>query len=181
MSINPAFGLFLSERLKQARTEAGGSLNWTVVAAICQLAYEEEVKQFNAGSPPPEKKPRRKTPLNQMTDEEFLAELESLPVYEGIDIKRELGKAQTWYKLRGKVATRMCVINWLNKADRTVGYNGVGKTSAVPDANIRSPYVEPANWQQMATRAFPHLDFTEKRWEDISILVRKDILSKTAP
>lgn len=173
--IDPHFGVHVREKLKAARTAAGGSLAWAEVDRIIQECHEAHEKQFNAGAKPPAKK---KLSLIGLCDEEWIAELEQEPAYRGIDIKRELGKCQVWMKLRARQATRRTFINWLNKAEKTIGYSGEGKSSAAPTR--QNPYAEPADWRERAERAYPDLDFTDKEWNDLGVITRTEILKRTS-
>lgn len=175
--MNQYFGIFVVDKLKHARTLAGGSLQWSAVAGIIQLAYEEEVKAFTAPVAQPPRK-RRSKPICQMTDEEWIAELEATPAYQGIDIKREIGKCQTWFKLRGIEASRVRVLNWLNKAERTVGYDGQGKSSLTPTRPAINPNVAPENWQDKARLVFGDVELPDT-WGELGLQIRKEILIKS--
>lgn len=48
-------------------------------------------------------------------DEEWIDGLKSNQAYEGIDIRRELGKAQTWAESKRRQCTRMFFLNWINR------------------------------------------------------------------
>jgi hypothetical protein len=64
-------------------------------------------------------KPKPRKREAKLADAEWLATLKALPVYAGLDIDRELGKADAWLmtpKGRGRTKTRGFVVNWLNHA-----------------------------------------------------------------
>jgi hypothetical protein len=62
-------------------------------------------------------------------EEEWLSELEANPVSAGLDVRRELGKAQFWCRENRRVCTRRFFTNWLIKAERpTGGYGGQEST-----------------------------------------------------
>lgn len=174
--IDPQFGIHTREKLKAARTAAGGSLQWPEVDRIIQECHEAHEKLFNAGATPPKKK--RAISMVGICDEEWIAQLEQEPAYQGIDIKRELGKCQVWMKLRSRIATRRTFINWLNKAEKTIGYSGEGRSSA--SVNPLNPYIEPENWRSRAAQAYPDLDFTGREWGDLGIQTRTEILRKSS-
>lgn len=117
-------------------------------------AYAIIAEQFDAhglARPGAKGKAKAKTkPMNAMTDAEFVEWLESQDVYRGIDVRREIGKCQVW--LGGAKATRKRIVNWLNKADRQVGYDGRGQSSFV-----RQPaaVIEPEGWQAWINANLP--------------------------
>lgn len=51
-------------------------------------------------------------------DETWLAELSAKPAYNGIDVRREFSKMETWCAANKKQATRRRFINWLNRVDK---------------------------------------------------------------
>lgn len=51
-------------------------------------------------------------------DDSWIVGLISLPAYQGIDVKRELGKMQVWCEANRKQATRRRFVNWLNRCER---------------------------------------------------------------
>lgn len=51
-------------------------------------------------------------------DETWFAELSAKPAYNGIDVRREFSKMETWCAANKKQATRRRFINWLNRADK---------------------------------------------------------------
>jgi hypothetical protein len=168
------FGFRTRLRLMEERKKAGGTLNWPEVDRILQECYDESVKSFTAVHPAP-KRPR--TMIGQC-DEEWIAELESDSAFAGIDIKRELGKAQAWAKYRGKLTTRRSFVNWLLKAERTVGYDGTGKSSTQPTATL-NPYAEPQNWREKARQALGDVELPET-WSELGLQNRKTILARTS-
>lgn len=99
------------------------------------------------------KSQRKRKPVStsKMTDDEWVEWLESQEVYKGIDVRREIGKCQVWF--RGNKPSRQRIVNWLNKADPTVGYNGVGKTSS--SRNQPAQTLGPAGWQEWINANLP--------------------------
>ena len=56
------------------------------------------------------------------------------------------------------------------------GEFGGGRTRAAK----ADPYIAPPNWQELAKRAFPEGDFTGRTWDDLSVVIRSDILKKAS-
>ncbi len=122
--------------LTQARTSNGGTLGREQWIKIVDA-------EFEAARPKPKKEPRVGKKAN---DESFILELEVDPTYQGIDIRRELGKCQAWAGLRGVGVSQKRFLNWLNKADAPIQMNGAGRSSFAPKSNaIGIP--EPFGWQ----------------------------------
>lgn len=86
------------------------------------------------------------------TDEEWIASLEALEIYRYIDVRRELGKAQVWAGANKRQMSRRRFVNWLNKADATIGYDARGKSSA--DAQ-RPKSNAPSGWLNVLNRLYP--------------------------
>lgn len=161
----------------EARKKAGGTLDWQRVDQIIQDEYDQNVKAFTASHGAPKRK-RSTTPIGQMTEDEFMESLESDPAFAGIDIKREAGKMQAWCKYRGVQPTRRRLINWLMKAERTIGSSYDGRSSAAPAQG--DVYHEPDSWQQKAARLYPEADFTGREWKELPITIRTEIIRKTS-
>lgn len=174
MSTDGQFGFRTRMRLMEERKKAGGSLPWPEVDRVIQECFDETTKAFTAVHPAPKKK---RSMVGQC-DEEWIAELEADPAFAGIDIKRELGKAQAWAKYRGKLTTRRSFINWLLKAERTVGYDGTGRSSTQPSTAI-NPYAEPENWRERARQAFGDIELPGT-WAELGLQTRKAILARTS-
>lgn len=132
---------------KQAHVSATPDIPFTtahvtaIISAHLDIAFPKKVAA-----------PKAKN-LATMTDEEWLAHLEGLEVYRFIDVRRELGKAQAWASTNGVGVSRRRFVNWLNKADKTIGYDARGKSS-VPKApeKPKARYSEaqppsPADWR----------------------------------
>jgi len=84
-----------------------------------------------------EGKEGKEGPRGQLSDDEFLKDLKTNPVYRGIDIDRELGKMDAWLSThKGRQKTRRFIVNWLNKIDKPVEYKK-------PESKIEKP--EPIN------------------------------------
>jgi hypothetical protein len=51
-----------------------------------------------------------------LPDDEFLAQLKARPIYEGLDVDLERGKAESWWAAKGLGLSRHHLVNWLNRA-----------------------------------------------------------------
>ena len=124
--------------LHEARQQNGGTLN------------KEQWLKVAQGFLDSDRLPKRPSVqmLTQAGDEAWIAYLESLPHLQGIDIKREIGKCQLWTQTNtGKGPTRRRIINWLNKAERTVLFNGQGQSSFTPQRReVTQSIPEPQGW-----------------------------------
>lgn len=133
-----SFAHKLANVLKAAKFAAGPA--WD------HARWLDTVNEFVNAERPVVVRTRRKTPLSRMTDEELIAELSSDPTYTGIDVSREVGKCRTWCKVNGKKATAKRIVNWMNKADRTL--TDAGASAAVRSAAIAErTNTPPAGWQ----------------------------------
>jgi len=77
-----------------------------------------------AGKGNGEKRRRARKPRTPpLTDEEFIQALKANPAYSGVDVDLELAKIDAWLltpRGRGKTKTRGRILNWLNRADRSM-------------------------------------------------------------
>lgn len=110
---------------------------------VAQDLFAREAQQFVGALP---KVKRKATPISRMTDDEFLTYLQNQEPYAGIDIPREIGKCRVWCETRGKKPTRMRVINWLNKADRTLTNHGRSPERRARDVEDRTKR-PPDGWE----------------------------------
>jgi len=128
----------LAAYLKNAKAAAGAA--WD---NECWLAA---VNTFVNVERPLVVRTKRKIPLTRMNDEELMAELSSDPTYAGIEIAREFGKCRSWCKVNGKKPTVRRLLNWLNKADRTL--TDAGASAAIRTALIQErSKTPPAGWK----------------------------------
>lgn len=126
---------------------------------------------------------KKKSPVkSKPTDEEWLQSIEQNPTYTGIDIRRELGKAQAWAsEARKGTVSRRRFINWLNKAERPISYNGAGKTSMMRAVQANPG---PAEWMAWCQDNIPGWRrFAEEAeghpipaWDQLEPAERKEIL-----
>jgi hypothetical protein len=114
----------------------------------------------------------------KLVDEAWIEELEGNPAYAGIDIKRELGKAQAWASVRGVGVSQRRFLNWLNKAtvDRPIAFNGVGATSFVKPAP-QGPQ-EPKGWREWVRENSADPSNADKPWSALDSSAQLYILSK---
>jgi hypothetical protein len=88
-------------------------------------------------------------------DAQWLDELEKDAALRFIDVRRELGKCQLWMRgvgEAGQKVTRQRFINWLLKAQPTIGYDAQGKSSS----DTRKPKSNaPKDWIAKLNRIFP--------------------------
>jgi hypothetical protein len=100
------------------------------------------------------------------SDEEFLVWLEANPAYAGIDVRRELGKAQAWAGVKGKAVSRSRFVNWLNKAERTVGVDGRMASSLAKKPIATEPWhAELPGWKELMT-GFPMRNINSALYRD---------------
>lgn len=82
-----------------------------------------------------------KTPINKMTDDEFMGFLHAEPPLSGIDIPRHIGICQTHFKAKGINPSRMRILNWLLRVDKTLERHG--RTAEVRAADVAERQVAP--------------------------------------
>lgn len=120
---------------------------------------------LNEGQPKPAKKQ-----TSGMSEPEWLESLHSEPALAGLDIARELAKAQFWCKENGRKCTRRFLINWFNKADRTVAAQG-GQT-----IQPTTTYDGPPNWRTTLIHLYPDNTYTGP-WGALPESVREQVRS----
>ena len=156
--------------------ELGRRLDKTEWLETIQQAYDSYPHQglLATDGSKPAKGSRMKT-----VDADWLEELERNPAYAGIDIKRELGKAQAWASVRKVGVTQMRFLNWLNKAqvsERPIQFNGAGATSfKAPSAQAAS---EPAGWREWVRENSTDPSNADKPWSALETVAQKYILSQ---
>ena len=112
-------------------------------------------------------------------DAEWLEELENNPAYAGIDIKRELGKAQAWASVRKVGVSQMRFLNWLNKAqssDRPIQFNGAGATSFPTPSTQTS--TEPKGWREWVRENSTDPSNADRPWNALEAVAQKYILTQ---
>lgn len=75
---------------------------------------------------------RMKAKVEPETDTEWLHKLSENPVYAGIDVKLQYGKAQVWHDTHKRQLTRRSFVNWLNRADKPVVVTGPARHVNAP-------------------------------------------------
>jgi hypothetical protein len=112
-------------------------------------------------------------------DAAWLESLEQNPAYAGIDVKRELGKAQAWASIRNVGVSQMRFLNWLNKAQsdqRPIQFNGAGATSFRPAAT--QPNNEPTGWKEWVRANSTDASNADKPWSALEPVAQKYILTQ---
>jgi hypothetical protein len=92
-------------------------------------AYVREVETGQAAQPlaarplaATQQPKRRGQPVD---DAMWLAQLAANPAYRALDIPAELGKLTAWCELKQRRLSRARLLNWLNKADRSISLKGL--------------------------------------------------------
>ena len=109
--------------------------------------------------------------LPNQTDAEWIAYLESVPHLQGIDIQREIGKAQLYWGERKRPCTRRHLINWLNRAEKTVAFNGQRASSWSASVQPAQTLPEPPNWRI----AFPDFIHRDRPWGQLDRTTQQHI------
>lgn len=146
-------------------------VNWTLMADLAQRFQEK----FTGA---------QKTKRKLECEEEWLRQIESDPVTEGIDVRREFGKAQFWCRERKKVCTRRFFTNWLLKAEKTVGVYD-GQTSRPKPVSIKpsfTPETPVPGWPLLLRREID--DVPEEKidqlcsgdWAELPLEIREKII-----
>ena len=153
--------------------EVGRRLNKDEWLATMQAAYDS----YPHGGLLVSDSPKPKKVLPKASNEDWLKELEANPAYAGIDIRRELGKAQAWASVRGVGVSQRRFINWLNKAmtDRPIGL--VAGQSSFNRPQAAKPE-EPAGWREWVRENSTDPDNANKPWSALDASAQKYIISK---
>jgi len=153
--------------------EVGRRLNKDEWLATMQAAYDS----YPHGGLLVSDSPKPKKVLPKASNEDWLKELEANPAYAGIDIRRELGKAQAWASVRGVGVSQRRFINWLNKAmaDRPIGL--VAGQSSFNRPQAPKPE-EPAGWREWVRENSTDPDNANKPWSALDASAQKYIISK---
>jgi hypothetical protein len=173
----PSFGLLAMRAVFAARAAAQSAGLPFMLGDGAKIIDELDLARKPASQGP--KTPRAKAlPLD---DDAWLTSLEITPCYQGIDVRRELGKCQHYFgsKPRPVSVSRQRFVAWLNKSEQTIGYNGRGKSSAGLPMVSRAkwdPAVEPANWHLAVKKLHPaHWEtLILKRWEEFPFEYRQE-------
>ena len=112
-------------------------------------------------------------------DAAWLESLEQNPAYAGIDVKRELGKAQAWASIRNVGVSQIRFLNWLNKAQadqRPIQYNGTGATSFAKAADPENH--EPLGWREWVRANSTDASNADKPWSALEPVAQKYLLTQ---
>jgi len=88
--------------------------------------HDDELEARNVLTPIKERPLPGKTPINKLTDDEFIQKLKENPAYKEIDIDQELGKIDAWLltpRGAGKKKSRQRIVNWLNRVEKPIETN----------------------------------------------------------
>jgi hypothetical protein len=153
--------------------EVGRRLNKDEWLVTMQAAYDS----YPHGGLLVSDSPKPKKVLPKASNEDWLKELEANPAYAGIDIRRELGKAQAWASVRGVGVSQRRFINWLNKAmtDRPIGLVAGQSSFNRPQA---AKAEEPAGWREWVRENSTDPDNANKPWSALDASAQKYIISK---
>lgn len=147
----------LFNHLAEQAKIAGRKLSTSEWLAAVSAHYERH-------HPKPAKSPAKARSV--AIDAIWLAELEQDPTYAGIDIRRELGKAQAWASVNGVGVSRRRFVNWLNRAveSRPIQVNGQGASSFArkPEADP-----EPIGWRDWVAANATDPSWAEKSWNEL--------------
>ena len=135
---------------------------WLAAVEQAYIAYEARPKVA-----------ARRTP--KAADQDWITELEANEAYRGIDIKRELGKAQAWASVKGVGVTRQRFINWLNKVERPVAVNGAGQSSF---QKAPPPVWEPPGWREWVLQNSTDPSWASRPWSALDPAAQKYILTQ---
>lgn len=88
---------------------------------LIPLSEKAQREEFSLSGelPKPNGSPARVVPPRS-PDADWIAGLKSDPAYRGIDVDRELAKAQRWATTNRRQCTRRFFTNWLNRADPAI-------------------------------------------------------------
>lgn len=127
-------------------------------------------------------KPPRAKPVTGpgLDDEAWIKTLEDSPAMLGVDVRQEIAKCRLWTSnaYNGRQPTRMRIVNWLNKTDRSL----LAARSSPGQAQV-SPYKEPAvEWLGTALELLPDCDLADRirdglAWGDLPIDFRKKLIN----
>ena len=153
----------------------GRRLNKTEWLEAMQEAYDSYPHQGLIANDEPKVRATRV----KSVDAEWLESLEQNPAYAGIDIKRELGKAQAWASVRKVGVSQMRFLNWLNKAEATqrpIQFNGSGATSFPPPSAQTSS--EPKGWREWVRENSTDPSNADRPWNALEAVAQKYILTQ---
>lgn len=125
---------------------------------------------------------RQRARKKQLSESDWLTELQADPINQGIDVKSEVPRARFWLKQKApnRNFTRVFFVNWLLKADRVLGV--APKANSEPQS--ADPYVVPTfDWNRIVAQKWPRDEFPNREayeegpWLEVPLHVRKEILT----
>lgn len=128
--------------------------------------------EFPAGKPRP-KKPAdpSKPPLTGPVDEAFLDWCQSQEACRYIDVRRENQKAQLWASTNKVPVSRRRLVNWLNKAEPTTGFDWQARQAGKPAAQG----AEPEGWREWVRANATDPSHADREWASLDAAARKYI------
>ena len=121
----------------------------------------------------PKAKPRKKNILGAgLTDDQWFAELAKDPDYAGIDLPNEGRKCRLYFK-SGPKPSRMRMLKWFAKADRTLPTNG-----AKVGAGAVGPIPPPEDWSGLIRDDPDDGQFAGACWETMHPFYQRRIAKK---
>lgn len=176
ISLFQPFGPFLRQCFEEYRRE------FCPDGKLSPRLWEEKAQEFyeayrRANDP---KKVKR---IVKQTDDEWIESLQLDPLFVGVDVRKELGKAQFWCRENTRQCTRKFFTNWLNKAERTLtaaANTGTRNFVAIPSAPINWLAWMRANrpdWRRFSEELQGH---PIPLWEHLEGTERNYIRSQTA-
>ncbi len=163
-------GVYRNKRLEEVRTaqddfrrrqsvngKAGAQARYgTAIAPPCHSHSQKDGDGIALRTPSPSPTPTQSpssdsvgasgSRLASVCDDEWINGLVSNPAYEGIDVKRELGKMNTWCASHQKKPTRKRFVNWLNRCDppmKGTNANHAGTNTKSDGKGIQPDYSAP--------------------------------------
>ena len=174
MTTPSSLALTVYNALYSDAKELGRKLEATEVVATIERELTLHWPQ-QADKPPA--KPRVGITGTGLADEEWLQMLEAQDAYKGIDVRRELGKCQVWASTNNQKVSRKRFVNWLNKAEPTIGYNGQGKSSFNrPPAPVADNNPEPTGWKDAALSHETLSWAAEREWSTIQPFYQQQLI-----
>jgi len=112
-----------------------------------------------------------KPPLSGPVDEAFLDWCQAQEACRYIDVRRENQKAQLWASTNKKPVSRRRLVNWLNKAEPTPGFDWRWREAGKPAAQS----AEPEGWREWVRANATDPSWADLPWASIDATGRKYI------
>lgn len=150
-----------------------GQINAKILAEIAQRFHDKNAAAV-------------KTKRKLECEEDWLLSLEADPAMQGVDVRRELGRAQYWCKQNRRVCTRPFFSNWLLKAEKTVNFTYDGASSrpvkVAPPKPTLTADAPVAGWPLILRNEVSGIDasqvdaFCAADWSDLPKQIRETII-----